>query len=542
MMDEQTHPYGINAEAIESGWGRVPLLLAPFYLLFRPGRFMLGYGYHASIVIVLLTAWIVGSGRMTNWVVNQQRLNADPLPMRIDSWLVLWGVIIGLGALRAVAEYGLGGLWVWLRLRICGVRGNQWRASSRISIFARSIEMVPLVVLLVYFTVRYDDVGAYLEQPVGIGNYLAGAFMFIAPVSAYIMVRSLCRVRSVWAVVLFLVVPLLWRVAIMAIGLWMANQVAVQRYTGAYPDTHRPIEHASELIRFDTPDGWTIEQLSDVGESIPISLRVLGDDEFAELVIRVQVRDEVYPVEHDLAQLEAEGRRVSDRADDPNVRIANQVGDGIDYAVSIDGQDYKMYHLRVHFDVDHDVLFRFTASERYWWHAMEGWKQVLSSIEIGDLYGIVPDVSNPTRVEGEGFVVEMPGNWHRVDWGDRKPFTHNTQIAAKQYSWFTVSMYDRDMSAEDELRMFLNHTIDDTVIATTQMNEWLGLRGFGIEGQLQETLAGKQQIKALYVPLSDGRVMVLNMYQASSSSELTDPGFQLIEDTFQLQGVEPASP
>ena len=542
MMDEQTYLHGTKSELLNEQRGRVSIWVAPFYLLFRPGRFMLGFGYHASIVIVLLTAWVVGAGRMTNWVVNQQRLNADPLPMRIDSWLVLWGVIFALGLLRAGAEYTLGGLWVWLRLRICGVRGNQWRASSRIYIFARSIETVPLVVLLVYFSARYDDVGAYLEQPVGLGNYLAGAFMFIAPVSAFIMVRSLCRVRSVWAVVLFLVVPLLWRMAIMAFGLWMAHQVTGQRYTGAYPDTHRPIEHASELIRFDTPDGWTIEQLSDVGESIPISLRVLGDVQFAELVVRVQVRDEVDPIEHDLAQLEAEGRLVSNHADDPNVRIANQVGDGIDYSVSIDEQSYKMYHLRVHFDVDHDVLFRFTASERYWWHAMEGWKQVLSSIEIGDLYGIVPDVTNPLRVEGEGFVLDMPGNWHRVDWGDRKPFTHNTQIAAKQYSWFTVSMYDRDMSAEDELRMFLNHTIDDTVIATTPMNEWLGLRGFGVEAQIQETLAGKQQIKALYVPLSDGRVMVLNMYQASSSSELTDPGFQLIEDSFQLQSVEPASP
>jgi hypothetical protein len=540
MMMQSESPYGIRTEELNHAKGSVPLLLAPLYLVFRPGRFMLGYGYHASVFVVLLAAWVIGAGGMTSSVINRAQFNALPAWAQINSWGSVFALLFGLGLLRGALHYGLGGLWTWLLVYICGLRGNQWRLSTRLYCFPRLIEEVPALLGVVYMALRYQDLGDALGSMSNTVPLVVMLFLFITPGVRFCMLLACGRVRVVWSILLFLVLPYMWRLALVLSVVWMMYQGG-GRDAGPYPDTQHPEEHISELIHFDAPDGWAVEELQDAGGAIPISRRVLGDGEFAELVLRVQRREEVDPIEHDLAQIEAKGRLVTHRADDPNVRIANQVGDGIDYTVIIDGKAYKMYHFLVRFDVDHDVLFRLTASEQYWWRAMEGWKQVLGSIEIGDLYGIVPDVSNTTLVEGEGFELEMPGNWHRVDWG-RAPFTHNTQIAAKQYSWFVFSIYERDMSAEEELRMFLDHSIDDKIIESRPMNEWLGLKGYGVEGVIQESLAGKQRIKVLYVPLQDGRVLVIDRYQAESSADLTEPGFQLIEDTFQLRGIEPASP
>ena len=90
------------------------------------------------------------------------------------------------------------------------------------------------------------------------------------------------------------------------------------------------------------------------------------------------------------------------------------------------------------------------------------------------------------------------------------------------------------MTAQEELDMYLKHSIDDLLVSHTPMNSWLGLTGIGVQGQLRESLAGFQQFKVLYVPLADDRLLVIRKNQAQSSAELTEPGFELIESSFKL--------
>ncbi len=531
--DQQISEHGFrDAEAAESK-GSFPKLLLPVGLLFRPGRFFLSWGIHTHVFIFLAAAWIVGSGRMANWVMGQQRLDAEPLPFKIESWTMLWLVLLGLGLGRGILEYGLGGLWTWLRLRICGVRGNQWHRSTRIYTYSRLVEMVPSLMLIAYFSMRYSGLREFIDQPVGLGNFLVGIFMFISPIVAFVGVIACYRVRKVWATILFLIWPVLWRIA--PIAGTLAYIKSTNPYMGPYPDIQNPVAASTGVLDFEYPNDW---EVSFPDEPVPIEARVDAGIEGSSLVIRVQPREMANLIEYDLEQLRSAGYTIIEAVPVPNVRIEHQSGNGVDYKIRLDGKDYKMFHLMVSFDVDHDVLFRLIATERYWWHAMEGWKQILRTISIGDLYKIKPDIENPMPIETKEFTFQSPGNWHfgEIDGS----FYKTVEISAKQYSWITFSIYDRDLSADKELDMYLKHSIDDELISYTKMNSWLGLQGVGAKGKLRETLAGDRQFKVLFVPLADGKILVIKKYQAQSSAQLTDPGFELIESTFKLL-VEPAS-
>ncbi len=163
--------------------------------------------------------------------------------------------------------------------------------------------------------------------------------------------------------------------------------------------------------------------------------------------------------------------------------------------------------------------------------------QVIKSFSIGDLYQIVPDIDHPMNIDHDLFTLEAPGNWH-VSELEQSPFSI-FEISAQQYSSFSVTIINRDESIQEELDLYLNHSIDDVLVSHTDMSSWLGLHGIGVQGRVREPLIGNRQFKKMYISLQDGRVLSVEMYQAESSSDITDPGFDLIESTFKLKD-EPA--
>ena len=532
--EQEPKEFGYRQAQADESKGSIPWFLLPCMIILRPGKFMLSWGIHAKLPWIILAAWLIGSSGMINTVINRTRHAPDSLPISIDSWTTVWMIILGFGILRGIIGYSIGGLWTWLRLRICGVRGNEWNRATRIYCFSMLVNEVPSLLALAYFSMRYDTLRDFIAQPVSLVNLAAALVMLYSPIVAFLGVLACYRVRTIWATILFLLIPMSWRVLLMgSIGYSMLTSIG----SVLLPNTQHPVTHAGDALAFEHPKDWRIVERGSIDHDRIEALIESTSDE-GSLLIRVQPRDEVDMIKFDLAQLDDAGYTILQTTPDPNIRIENQVGDGVDYIISKDSKQLKMLHFLVHFDVDHDVLFRFIATDRYWWPAMKGWKQILTSLSIGDLYGIVPDIKNTMLVEREVFSFQAPGNWYLRE-SDRDPFT-SLQVSAKQFSWFSADIYDRDVTAQEELGMYLNHSIDDTLVSHTPMNTWLGLTGVGIQGQLRESLAGFQQFKALYVPLDDGRLLVIKKYQAQSSAELTDPGFELIESTFKLL-VEPAS-
>ncbi len=532
-MTDQQEPaeYGFRQTEADESKGSILWFLFPFMIILRPGKFMLSWGIHAKLHWIILTAWLIGSSGMINTVVNRTRLAPDSLPISMDSWTTVWLVILGFGILRGVINYSIGGLWTWGRLRICGVRGNEWARSTRIFNFSMLVNETPALLALVYFSLRYDTLRDFIAQPVGLTNLIVGLIMLYSPVVGFVGVLACYRVRTIWATILFLLIPLSWRVAMVWYMLFSPGGVLL-------PDTQNPVTHTDERFIFDHPADWTVLPPKPLDEHTMAQIEIKSESGTASVLIRVQPRDEVDLVSYDIDLLDAMGYTILRTKPEPNSAMGQLRGEGIDYDLEKDGNRYRMYHLIAHFDYKHNVLIRALASERYWEASKRAAIQIVDSIAIGDLYKTVPDIEKPMMLKREVFSFDAPGNWHLGEYED-SPFT-NLELSAKQYSWFKATIHDRDMTAQEELDMYLNHSIDDTLVSHTPMNTWLGLTGIGVQGQLRESLAGFQQFKALYVPLADGRLLVIKKYQAQSSADLTDPGFELIESTFKLL-VEPAS-
>jgi len=290
------------------------------------------------------------------------------------------------------------------------------------------------------------------------------------------------------------------------------------------------------LITFKHPKSWGMVEQKD--HDAPIEMMVESKNGDRSLLVRAQPRADVDQVAYDLEHLKEVGYVITRTKHEPHGEVGQLEGVGTDYDLEKDGQAYRMYHLVTQFDFKQDVLIRVLTTEAQWVKSKRPMMFMVDSIAIGDLYQIEPDIAKPMAIEREVFSFDAPGNWHLIE-SDRKPFT-NLEVSAKQYSWFTATIHNRDMTAQKELDMYLQHSIDDQLVSHIAMNTWLGFHGVGVQGQLRESLAGFQQFKTLYVPLADGRVLVLKKYQAESSAELTNPGFELIESTFKLL-VEPAS-
>jgi len=292
-----------------------------------------------------------------------------------------------------------------------------------------------------------------------------------------------------------------------------------------------------DVISFELPKGWQLIPRIKGGTDEPIETKIKSKNGQGSLLIRVQARDDADLIKYDLDLLGAMGYTVTRTKPEPDSAMGKLRGEGTDYDLEKDGKHYRMYHLLVEFDVKHDVLIRALTTKRYWKASKRGVVQIVESLAIGDLYQIDPDVEHPMQIAAEQYAFDAPGNWHLLERDGG--FDVGYEISAMQYSWVTVWIYDRDVSAADELSMYLKHSIDDELVSHEEMNTWLGLTGVGVEGILHQSLAGDQRFKAIFAPLADGTILVVKQYQALSSKELTDPGFKLIESSFKLL-VDPA--
>ena len=532
MMDQHTHPYGMNAELLNEQRGRVPIWLAPLCLLVRPGRFMLGYGYHASVFVVLFASWIIGSGGMTNSVINRAQYNALPEWAQVNSWGSVFALLFGLGLLRGALHYGLGSLWCWLLIRICGVRGNQWRLSSRLYCFPKLIEEVPALLGIVYMALRYNDLNDALKSMNNAVPMLVMVFLFITPVVRYCMLRASCRVRPVWSVVLFLVLPYIWRSGLIAVMLWM---VFVSP-PGSKPDVDHPRQFASSHFEMAYPGNWSVID-EDPGDAY---IQLIADHGSAVLTIWFAPTDGPDVVEESLDGLHADGYQAV-LVDEQRVTLGSQDGYGLEHELQQGGKTQRMFHFIHQLGPAHLAVFRYQANERDWDIGKLAPMLVVDSIAFKVVSDAQPDLADSVLIEREGFACSVPSNWVISD--DAHTQYKSFVAQPPQGGRFWCSIFDRAIPAEKELDTYIEYSLwTESVEQRTGLDSLFGMTGVGAEIVCRAPLLGKQRVRALYVPLEDGRVLGIRLEQPEHSATTTDPGFQLIEDTFQLQGVEPASP
>ena len=544
-MEEQPQPpqsspppqYGFEQSKADQSHGSVPWFLLPFMILIRPGRFMLSWGIHANIFWILVAAWLIGSSGMINTVVNRTRFSPDSLPISIDSWTTVWMIILGFGILRGIISYGIGGLWTWLRLRICGIRGNEWKRSTRIFCLSSLADDVPSLLALAYFTMQYDTLRDFIAQPVGLANLVAALFMLIAPIIGLVGVLACYKVRVVWATILFFVIPISWRLV-------MLGGLLISPGSILLPDTQHPVSHTDELFQFDHPKDWSVFPEVQIDKHARGQVMIQSDHAQASIFLRIMRVDGIDPNEHDVSLIEQEGYTVVKKSVLDRTSMNMLVGYGELYDLEKDGQVFEMFHLLVVLDQNHWVFIRSLASKWYRDASIYALEQVGDSLVISSKETQAPDVENQKHIVRDWFVHQAPGNWRELLDSHAQFEGVEQQAFRKTYIRFTI--YDRpgggggDGGPDKELSTVLENGMHkDQMITHSPMNSWLGFEGLGAKGTIWQPLWGVHDFRVLFVPLKDGRVLGIKKYQAESSADLTDPGFDLIESTFKLL-VEPA--
>lgn len=531
MMNRE-EAYGLKADDLSRAKGSVPLLLAPLYLIFRPGRFMLGYGFHAPVLVVLLGAWLIGSGGMTNSVINRAQFNALPGWAQVNSWGSVFALLFGLGLLRGALHYGLGGLWTWLLLRICGLRGNQWRLSTRLYCFPRLIEEVPALLGVVYMALRYDDLRDALGSMSNAVPVVVMLFLFITPGVRFCMLLACSRVRVVWSILLFLVLPYLWRFGLIVGLLWMlfVSPPSVK------PDVDHPKQFISARFELDYPGNWSVSDTDPDDDRIEFA----AEQASAKLAIWSAPIDGPEVVEQSLGELAAQGYQ-AELVSEERVILGSQEGYGVEHTLINGGKRSRMFHFVHELGTNHLGVFRYHANERDWNTGKLAPMQVVDSIAFKGFEHQLPDLTHAVMIERDGFSFEVPPNWGLSE------YTHDQYssfvVKPPQGGRFWCSIFDRPITPQKELDTYIEHSLwTESIESRATMGSMLGLTGVGVDLVCREPMLGKKRVRALYVPLADGRVLGIRFEQPVFSAELTDPGFQLIEDTFQLQGIEPASP
>lgn len=522
-----------EAEAAQAR-GSVPLIFLPVVLVLRPGQFFRSWGIHASLVWVLLAAWVLGAAASINSVVNRLRFNSDFFGMQIDSWATIWLVVLGLGIARGVLfSYGLGGLWAWLRLRICGVHGNEWRRSTRIYCFSHLPEQIASLLALVYFSVRYETVTDFLAQPVGLVNLLAGLVLLWSPVIGFLGVRACYTLRPAWSAVLFLVLPMLWRLGLLGFLL-----VTLLGYDSS--SSPKMIEYQGDTFRFVYPSDWSVLPDEELDEHSIAQIEIQSDHLQASTLIRVLDKGGIDPNEHDLAIIESKGFLVREKTVYADARIDSLYGYGEEYVLQKDGQVFTMFHLVSGFDKEYGILVRHLTSREDEGASRKSLGKIVDSLEITSADEILAMTQYPKVVSRDWFSHSAPSNWEEL------LDTHEQFDVVEQRAFGITSIrftiYDRPGvgGPRKELDALLNYGMHkDNMRASEPMNSWLGFHGVGAKGTIWQPLLGMHDFWAIFVPLKDGRVFGIKKYQAQSSVGLTAPGFDLIESSFELL-VEPA--
>ncbi len=374
--------------------------------------------------------------------------------------------------------------------------------------------------------------------PVDLVNLFVGLFMLLAPIIAFLGVLACYKVRTIWATILFLLIPMSWRLTLV----W-----AILTTTGGVllPDTQHPIAHTDDRFIFDHPADWSVVPPKPLDEHTIDQIEVKSETADASVLIRVLRLDGIDPNEHDLAFIETMGYDIGKKTVHPKVYLGELYGYGEEYELQKEGKKYKIFHLLAGLDHDHWVLVRSLASQHYEDASFYAVKQIVNSLIISSVDVVAPDVEYPKQITRNWFTHQAPGNWAEV-LDNHAQFQAVEQLAfGKSYIRFTI--YDRTggNGGKDDPQKELSAVLENGKHAKpksshTPMNSWLGFEGVGAKGTVWQPLWGAHDFQVLFVPLEDGRTLGIKKYQAQSSAELTDPGFELIESTFKLL-VEPAS-
>lgn len=306
-------------------------------------------------------------------------------------------------------------------------------------------------------------------------------------------------------------------------------------------NTGQTVSQSDERFVFDLPSGWSVLSSTVQDEHTTDQIEIQSKNAQSSILIRVLHRDGIDPNEHDLALIQGMGYTVVKKTVHEDAGVSTLYGYGEEYELKKEGKSYHMFHLVRGLDTDYGILIRILSSNRSQRASRAAAQQVADSLVIRSIDTVAAETDASKEVRRDWFTHQSPSNWveevkahKQYDYVEQRAF-------GETYIRFTI--YDRpaNVGPKKELAAVLENGMHkDSMIAHSEMNSWLGFTGLGAKGTIWRPLHGTHDFWVLFVPLKDGRTLGIKKYQAQSSADLTNPGFELIESTFKLL-VEPAS-
>lgn len=185
-----------------------------FDLFIHPRRFFAHPNVFKGKLPLIAAIWLMGLARTLDRVdsrIAKAELTNDQNLWRVleaiaGSWNVFWLFVTAISALSGWLIWLLWGWWFHRRVILCGATDAQRPISRRVFTYCSLVVGLPYLLLLVFWTLRYENYLAAYDQEM-LGSILIVCLAFWELFTAYIAVRTVFSVDRWRARFWFIISP-----------------------------------------------------------------------------------------------------------------------------------------------------------------------------------------------------------------------------------------------------------------------------------------------------------------------------------------------
>ena len=516
-------------------------VLAPFYLLFRPGFFFRRFGVACPVVLGILLLWVFGVVSTIDRIDLKTASGSAQFSQLgiLDNWETYWGFALGASicATAGLAFFRVG--WYWLRLMMCGVKSPQYGVALNLFAFSASINAAPTLVAAIVSTVVYAtprDAQYAAEWWWMVVGAFALLSLYWSTWTSYRGVRSVYEPRVWSARMWFLILP--WTVQTIAAGAvifvsWFLS-------TTTPPDLDAPVTHDGVMFDVEYPANW---ELNADAEAIEQGAMITISPIYQDAYIRFQVYEPTESLEDELdlaADTFADQTEFTITQREDIERIGPWEGAGRRYDASHPEGEYiyDLLSVRVTEWYNVDISLLYLAEDEPVIRA--GFDHVLDSLKVTTPDRVDADVANGYYVSSGAFRVLVPGNWSWVESAegsaDPADLVRRLDIYPHADGVLRLMEYAWGGTAEEAVQSTIDFRVGEgEELARAPLKSWGPFEGEGVVIRYRAANGTDYRMRVVIKEIGEGIFREVQLIAADGASEVIDPGYMFIEKTLEVE-------
>jgi len=386
------------ADAADSKSSGNPILLA-VWLVLRPGFFFRAWGQRAPLGWMIGACWVVGLGSMAISILNRLMASPQRLPIQIDSWAMLWVILIATGALRGLGIYWIGGAWFRARLWLSGERTKCWKRSARVYLGGRFVEQSAGVLGLVIYTFHFATLGDFVRGDRMPWLILLGTIALLwGGMVSFLGARAVFTLNA-WSWLWLFALPMLWRIGIVGVTAWATffggplSLESLERNSSTWREPGT-FTHDGAIVNVALADGWVVTDLDN-------GVRATSQDTLIRwsmvIVPNDSVQDTLAASIPSGVEARSQGERLTGR------------WFGMRREYERDGTTSLLIDCEL--DTDHSAVFFASAPSPAWEDAYTDIERCMASAYVTDERFIGVDPNNMRTLDMGPVVFDVPATW-----------------------------------------------------------------------------------------------------------------------------------